>query len=195
MQRSCRAEHKKCGNSFTRQVRGPGFTPSQSRGQHSSGWVGPPLMSKRKTSCRARWDRSSCFHYFGLSAQWSPLSQSSKCPLDLLFSCLHLKQFIKNEWNRSFTLRAAWREGAGDRIQAEHGWRSQSFPKIMHTLETKSPATAGWSESFCSAGVISENVVTSGVVAGRFKHIGGFRWIQASTVQTGVSLLCNYEPH
>ena len=34
------------------------------------------------------------------------LSPSAKCPLDLLFSRLHLKQFIKNEWEESKTLRA-----------------------------------------------------------------------------------------
>ena len=33
-------------------------------------------------------------------------SHSAKCPLDLLFSCLHLKQFIKIEWEESKTLRA-----------------------------------------------------------------------------------------
>lgn len=38
------------------------------------------------------------------------LSPSAKCPLDLLFSCLHLKQFIKNEWEESKTLRAVMRE-------------------------------------------------------------------------------------
>lgn len=31
------------------------------------------------------------------------LSPSAKCPLDLLFSCLHLKQFIKNEWGEGKT--------------------------------------------------------------------------------------------
>lgn len=34
------------------------------------------------------------------------LSPSAKCPLDLLSSCLHLKQFIKNEWEESKTLRS-----------------------------------------------------------------------------------------
>lgn len=35
------------------------------------------------------------------------LSPSAKCLLDLLFSSLHLKQFIKNEWEESKTLRPA----------------------------------------------------------------------------------------
>ncbi len=41
------------------------------------------------------------------------LSPSAKCPLDLLFSCRHLKQFIKNKWEESKTLRAVssrWKE-------------------------------------------------------------------------------------
>lgn len=42
------------------------------------------------------------------------LSPSAKCPLDLLFSRLHLKQFIKNEWEESKTLRAVRWERALD---------------------------------------------------------------------------------
>lgn len=40
-------------------------------------------------------------------------SPSAKCPLDLLLLCPHLKQFIKNEWEESKTVRR-W-EGAVDR--------------------------------------------------------------------------------
>lgn len=52
------------------------FHPLQSWGWRSymaherqSHWVGAPLMRKRQTSCGEHWDWSSCFHYFGLSAQ------------------------------------------------------------------------------------------------------------------------------
>lgn len=48
------------------------------------------------------------------------LSPSAKCPVDLLSSCLHLKQFIKNEWVESETLRAARWEPAADR---KRKWR------------------------------------------------------------------------
>lgn len=47
------------------------------------------------------------------------LSPSAKCPLDLLCLCLHLKQFIKNEWEESKTLRAGRWEGAIDRKGSE----------------------------------------------------------------------------
>lgn len=43
------------------------------------------------------------------------LSPSAKSPRDLLFSRLHLKQFIKNEWEESTTVRAVWWERAVDR--------------------------------------------------------------------------------
>lgn len=45
------------------------------------------------------------------------LSPSAKCPLDLLFSCLHLKQFIKNEWGEGKTPRGC--EMRGSRRQKE----------------------------------------------------------------------------
>lgn len=55
------------------------------------------------------------------------LSPSAKCPLDLLFSCLHLKQFIKNEWEESKTLRAVRWEGAGD---GKRNWKEKKTTSL-----------------------------------------------------------------
>lgn len=118
MQCNCRAEHKKCGNSFPHYAQGPSFTlynlESDTLMAHESRATELVHRLWEKDKCPAESIEIGAPVFITLVYRLNShlLSPSAKCPLDLLFSCLHMKQFIKNEWEESKILTAVRWEGA-----------------------------------------------------------------------------------